>query len=255
MKPWEALLRLLYPPKCIICEKPMAQDTLLCASCRQYVNHPAPANRCPVCFLSTDRCGCGKRLYYDRFAAPFLRNTPAKRTVDRLKFNGRLDLVAPLAHFMKEALDERNMTGQIDLITFIPMDRKKKNARGYNQAEELALALAELTGLPCEPLLEKYEYTDTLHESPSRLTRFGALLGSYEPIREAIPLFEGKNVLLTDDIVTTGATFNEAAKTLLIFGANSVSGAAAMLTQNKDKRTASPDGSGKGPVVKKGRRK
>ena len=235
MKLKELFVQLLYPPFCIICEAPLTKDETLCPACRKYLNHPAGRNRCPVCFLPEDRCGCGKRLYYERVAAPFLRDTPAKRTVDRMKFSNRLDLVRPLAYYMKEALDERGMTG-MELITYVPMDGKKEKRRGYNQAALLAAELAKQTGLPCLPLLEKYCETPTLHETESRLNRCGALLGAYEPIREAIPAFEGKTVLLTDDIVTTGATFNEAAKTLMIFGAEKVYGAAAMLTPKENKK-------------------
>ena len=240
--------RLLYPPFCIICDAPLTGDGILCGSCRQYLNRPAGKNRCPVCFLPTDRCGCGKRLYYEQVAAPFLRDTPARRTVDRMKFNNRLDLVRPLARCMKDALDEREITGKVDLITYIPMDRKKERKRGYNQAKLLAEALAAQTGLPCLPLLEKYMETPTLHETEHRLNRPGALLGAYEPLRDAIPAMEGKTVLLTDDIVTTGATFNEAAKTLMIFGAEKVYGAAAMLTP-KDKKKQPSGGSGSRPDV------
>ena len=237
MKPGKLLGRLLFPPCCIICGAPLTGDEILCGGCKQYLNHPAGRKRCPVCFLSTDRCGCGKRLYYEQVAAPFLRDTPAKRTVDRMKFRNRLDLIRPLAQCMKYALDERDMTAKPDLITYIPMDRKMEKKRGYNQAALLARELSELTNLPCVPLLEKYIETPTLHETESRLNRPGALLGAYEPVREAIPAFEGKNVLLTDDIVTTGATFNEAAKTLMIFGANKVYGAAAMLTPKTNSRS------------------
>ena len=241
MKLPDALLRLLYPPQCVVCGEPLPRDRMICPSCERYLNHPADKKRCPVCFLPTDRCGCGKRLYYEQVAAPFLRDTPARYAVDRMKFRYRLDLVRPLAYFMKAALDERGMTDKADLITFIPMDRKQQKRKGYNQAEELAGELSKQTGLPCLPLLEKYLRTAPQHESPSRLCRSGNLLGAYEPIRENIPVFAGKSVLLTDDIITTGATFNEAAKTLLIFGADKVYGAAAMMTP-KEKTVKQPSG-------------
>ena len=230
MTPKELFRRLFYPPFCIVCEAPLTKDATLCPECRKLLNHPADKNRCPVCFLPMDRCGCGKRLYYEQIAAPFLRDTPARQTVDNLKFRNRLDLVKPLAKYMKNALDERQMTEKIEVITYVPMDRKKEKRRGYNQAELLAEELARQTGLPCCPMLKKYMETPTLHETKHRMNRPGALLGAYEPIRAAIPLMEGRTVLLTDDIVTTGATFNEAAKTLMIFGAEKVYGAAAMLT-------------------------
>ena len=59
--------------------------------------------------------------------------------------------------------------------------------------------------------------------------RTGNLLGVYEPLKDRLPDIGGKRILLVDDITTTGATFNEAAKTLLIFGAESVYCASALI--------------------------
>ena len=209
---------------------------MICPDCEQYVNHPAPTRgRCRVCFLPNKQCVCGKKLYYEALAAPFLNDTPAKRSVYGMKFNRQLDLIRPLAYFIKQALDEREMTGAFDLITFIPMGRARQFRKGYNHAEELAKRLSKLIGAPCVPLLTRYQKTPAQHEAPSRLARSGNLLGVYEPVKERIPMFAGKSVLVVDDISTTGATFNEAAKTLLIFGADKVYCAAALL-QLKHKR-------------------
>ena len=73
------------------------------------------------------------------------------------------------------------------------------------------------------------------------MRRQGNLLGVYEPIEEKIHLIEDRRILLVDDIITTGATLNEAAKTLLIFGAKNVSVAAAA-----GRRRVHPKKKGKG---------
>lgn len=234
MKLTERLLGALFPPRCVVCREPMPRDRLICPRCETYVNHPAPPRgRCWVCFLPKGQCVCGKKRHYEAVAAPFLSDTPAKASVYAMKFRQQLDLIRPLGFFMKQALDERELTERADLITCIPMGRKARRERGYNQAEELAKEVAKLTGLPFVPLLEKVQETPPQHGLPSRLSRSGNLLGVYEPVKENIPVFQGKTVLLVDDICTTGATFNEAAKTLLIFGAESVLCAAALLTRKE----------------------
>lgn len=239
MKRAERLLGVLFPPRCVVCREPMARDRMICPRCEHYLNHPAGRRRCRVCFLPKEKCVCGTKLHYDALAAPFLSDTPARQSVYAMKFRQQLDLIRPLGYFMKQALDERGLMGQPDLITCVPMGRKAKRERGYNQAEELAKELAKLTGLPFLPLLEKIQEAPPQHSLSSRLSRSGNLLGVYEPIRENIPAFQGKTVLITDDICTTGATFNEAAKTLLIFGAERVCCVSALINLKEKKKEES----------------
>lgn len=213
----------VYPPRCVVCRKPLPRDRMICPDCEKYLNHPhGSRGRCGVCFLPVKECVCGPKLYYDKLAAPFFGDTPAKQSVYGMKFNRQLDLIRPLAHFMKLSLDERDMTDGVDLITYIPMSRLRRFRKGYDHAEELAKALGKQTGLPCLTLLQRYQKAPQQHTVGRKVMRSGNLLGVFEPLRERIPDIEGKRILLVDDITTTGATFNEAAKTLLIFGADTV---------------------------------
>ena len=102
------------------------------------------------------------------------------------------------------------------------MTKAAARKRGYNQARLLCEALREETGLPMEPLLTKQRANRTQHDLTDRLFRSGNVLGVYEPDEGCRSQIEGRRILLVDDILTTGATLNEAAKTLLIFGAESV---------------------------------
>ena len=111
-----------------------------------------------------------------------------------------------------------------------------------NNAEtrELAKAVAKSLGLPCRALLYKYADTETQHEQ-SFIRRQGNILGAYEPVEEEIEGFNGKGVLVVDDILTSGATLNEAAKTLLIFGVQRVFVAAAAGRPREKKKKATQD--------------
>lgn len=236
MKITDLLAGILFPPRCVVCRRPLPRDRMICPDCERYINHPDPSrSRCAVCFLPQKECVCGKKLYYDKLAAPFLGSTPAKQSVYDMKFRQKLDLVKPLAHFMKLALDERDMTDGTDLITYIPMSRGRRFQKGFDHAEELAKALAKLTGLPCEALLERYQKTPLQHSMKKRIMRSGNLLGVYEPVRERLQDIDSRRILLVDDITTTGATFNEAAKTLMIFGAEKVSCACALINPKPKK--------------------
>ena len=71
------------------------------------------------------------------------------------------------------------------------------------------------------PLLIKCEKNETQHNLPLSLRR-GNMLGVFDPAPGNAALIEGKTVILVDDIMTSGNTLNEAAKTLMIFGAEKV---------------------------------
>ncbi|MBQ6066751.1 MAG: ComF family protein [Clostridia bacterium] len=241
MKLTKRLAGIVFPPRCVVCRSPLPRDGMICPGCERYVNHPDPSrSRCAVCFLPQKECVCGKKLYYEKLAAPFIGSTPAKQSVYDMKFRQKLDLVKPLAHFMKLALDERDMTDGIDLITYIPMDRGRRFRKGFDHAEELAKELAKLTGRPCAALLERRQKVPPQHSLKKRILRSGNLLGVFEPVGKRLPDIAGKRILLVDDIATTGATFNEAAKTLMIFGAETVYCACALLNpkpkQKKNRR-------------------
>ena len=230
---------LFFPSRCVVCDKVTSHGRMICGNCEKYLVHPAEKRRrCDICFLPPEICGCGKNRYYEKLSAPFLSVSPALRSVYKMKFDGKLYRIKPFAHFMKLALDERGLTEQIDVISFIPMHRSGQTKRGYNQAEELAKALSKETGIECVPLLHKCVKTPPQHTMKTSAMRTGNLLGAYEPIHENTELFKDKTVLLTDDIITSGSTLNEAAKTLLIFGADKVFVTAAVSTPKKQHKTA-----------------
>lgn len=235
MKLKDLLSNILFPSRCVICDKVTPKDVFLCGSCFSYRVHPSGrADRCDICGFDPDVCSCGRNRYYSKAAVPFAGDTGARRAVYRLKYSSRLDKISPLAAYMEDSLTERDLIGQTDLITFIPMPEQTKKKRGFNQSELLAKALSERTGKECMPLLYQYLPNAVQHELSS-VGRSGNVLGVYEPLENSADLFSGRRVLIVDDIMTTGSTLNEAAKTLMIFGAADVFCTAAVLTVKKKK--------------------
>lgn len=106
-----------------------------------------------------------------------------------------------------------------DLVTWIPMNKKKKWERGFNQSELIARHISKKLGYPCAPLLAERSKTATQRELGLR-DRFLNALGRYEILPGAD--LRGHAVLLLDDIFTTGATINECARILRSAGAHKV---------------------------------
>lgn len=235
MKLSDRIKALLFPSRCCGCDAVVTRGQCLCAECEKLVVHPSDRkSRCDVCFLPPKECICGKNLYYDALGFVFFNEGKPRKTVYRLKFSGRRDLAVAYGKLLSQALTEREISGKTDIITAIPMTKPAVAARGYNQAEEIARALAEETGIPYLPLLYKCMDPGRQHEL-GRVERTGNILGAFEPFENASEYIEKKNILVVDDIITGGSTVNEAAKTLKIFGAENVFAAVACATRmNKE---------------------
>lgn len=104
-----------------------------------------------------------------------------------------------------------------DVLVPIPLHRRRYWRRGFNQAERLArLAAAELA-LPCVSLLKKHQSTSS-QQGRTRSERQHNLKGSFSGNKKTVY----RHIALVDDVITTGSTANEAAKTLLELGAHRV---------------------------------
>jgi predicted amidophosphoribosyltransferase len=117
--------------------------------------------------------------------------------------------------------EHRASTGVIgparfELVTWVPLGRRRRRVRGFDQAEALARAVAGLAGLRVARLLERTVETDPQARRPGPERR-RALRGAFRAVREA-PL----SVLLVDDVLTSGSTAAACAEALATAGARAV---------------------------------
>ena len=133
--------------------------------------------------------------------------------IHAFKFERHEFLDRPLTELMAATLRDRDF----DAVVPVPMHRVKKRKRGYNQAELLAVALAERLRLPMLPLLEKTKEKRT-QSKLARADRAGNVRNTFA----AHSLADGKSVLLVDDVCTTGETLRACARKLITAGASRV---------------------------------
>ena len=109
-----------------------------------------------------------------------------------------------------------------DVLVPVPLHRSRLFHRRYNQAALLAQAVARIAGRPCVPdALVRLRATESLGEKSAE-ERAAEVAGVFAPRRSRTASIVGKRVLLVDDVMTSGATANACASTLLAAGANSV---------------------------------
>lgn len=211
-----------------------------CISCRRFGSY-----LCPDCFARLDFnialicavCGrqavsgithpvCRGRYDIDGVFASIVYRGVAKKLVYQFKFQPYLtDLRHVVADLFYEGLIQQELFYKIPqektILVPIPLHSKRLRSRGYNQAEILAVDLSKRLGLPVKNILTRMRQT-TSQVGKTQKERRENIKGVFQ-LKGTV---EGKAVLLVDDVLTSGATMNEAAKTLKRAGVKEVWGLA-----------------------------
>lgn len=186
---------LIFPHRCPFCLALTDSEHFACDKCKKDI----PANGV-FQGVGGYRC-CSALLYHGKF----------KQAVLRFKFKGKTEYAKPFARLIYDEIKRSYPDTEFDYITYVPMYKKDEKKRGYNQCELIANELSELTGIECIKALNKKKHTKPQHKLPAK-ERKTNLKGAFEAVN--IYKVENSTILLLDDIVTTGSTLSECAKTL-----------------------------------------
>lgn len=199
MKIFDAVLDLLYPPRCILCRKVLDNGKVhFCRKC---------AGELPGYMMTEARCDL---KHVTLCAAPFDYRDAVRDSLRRYKFSSAAAYGPIYADFIVKSIDENQIS--CDIISWVPLSRKRLRERGYDQSEIIARAVADKLGLPCERFLEKTKNNKRQSTLKNREARKSNVVGAYRCVAEEKLLC--KRVLIVDDIVTTGATLSECASVL-----------------------------------------
>lgn len=230
---WEAGVSLLYPSVCEICERRRVEpgDGYVCAECRALPGRIRPV-RDPIC----GRCGlpfagevtsefvCGNcsdlGLDFDSARAAVVATPFVLEVIHRYKYGGALWFEPFLGRLLVEAAAPRLASSSWDFVVPVPLHPMRRRERGFNQAERLARRLCRATGIPLagdgvrrraatrtQALLDRGERTQNMaHAFVARSGR----------------RFEGRRLVVVDDVLTTGATCSAVSRALRAAGASEV---------------------------------
>ncbi|MBR5451870.1 MAG: ComF family protein [Clostridia bacterium] len=156
---------------------------------------------------------------YDGVAADGVLNIKKKKSIENARF---------FANYMIEAVKSKFPVEQFDLVTNVPMFAKEEKQREFNHSKVLAKLISKGLGIEYKNTLKQILKRKSQHELTA-VERIENVKGVYKTISSV----EGKNILLVDDIKTSGSTLNECAHELLLAGAESVWCVCAALTCKK----------------------
>jgi ComF family protein len=214
------LLDWVLPPHCLLCGAPGAGGRDLCAPCaRDLPRNPVCCPRCALP-LATPAPLCGRCLKrapaYAAAWVPFRYAFPLDRLVSRFKFSADLAAGRLLGQLLADtagAIDEC-----FDLLVPLPLARARLRERGYNQALELARPVARRLGVALDAGALRRERATAPQTGLDRKSRRLNVAGAFRAGVEV----RGRRVALLDDVVTTGATVQAAARALKQAGARQV---------------------------------
>ena len=195
---------LLFPRCCVVCGSPLSRgEECLCTCCN--INLPRTGFHLrkdnPVECLFWGRIPGLKRASSFLF---YRKGSDFRRILHMLKYGGYKELGEVMGRYMSAELSSGEFFDGVDMIIPVPLHRKKQKLRGYNQSEWIARGIASVTGIPlCAECMIREKNTET-QTRKSTFERWENVEGIFR-LCDTVH-FEGKHVLLVDDVLTTGAT-------------------------------------------------
>jgi len=220
----ESLADTLYPPTCLACRAATDAHGALCPKCwaaMRFIERPY-CERLGTPFeqdlgegLLSPQAVADPPVFARARAVARFEDGPARRLVHRLKYSDRAEIARPMARWMARA--GADILADADLLAPVPLHPLRLWRRRFNQAAMLAREIGRAAGKPCDVgALLRVKATGS-QVGLSREKRAENVQGAFKVADGAA--VRGRNVVLVDDVLTSGATANAASRVLLRAGA------------------------------------
>lgn len=230
LRGFRKVLDFIFPQNCIVCDGKI-QEHFLCPACRadiEFIRQP----HCFQCGVPADLsyaypheefvCGvCRKSPYqFDQARSLGFYDTVLRTIIHHFKYRRQMGVLPEMDLLLKKYFEENPGFGQGFTVSPVPLHFNKMKGRGFDQAFLIARQVAKVLKLPLEAGLLRRVRETSPQATMTRTERARNIKGAFEVNRPELVV--GKSVLLVDDVFTTGATVNEAAKVLKKNGASQV---------------------------------
>ena len=198
-KVFQSMLNLFYPAKCPFCGKIL--DVKVISVCEDCVSS------LPYTSIPDGRRGL---VNIEECISPLYYRGTVRDALHRYKFGGVSAYSDLFGKMIYDAVKDSGIV--FDIISWVPLSRRRLRSRGYDQAFLLAEKVSEISGVKIEKTLKKVRNVRAQSSTGNRNARRDNIRDAYIPLN--IESVRGKAILLVDDIVTTGATLEECARVL-----------------------------------------
>lgn len=213
----------------------------VCPSCNNKLNSSEEIV-CDYCFnrLKLTPESLIKTEYENKFASKniikdfhpvfvFESGNEIQHIIHSLKYKKQFRIGIYFGKIIANQLNQKLIDWKIELVIPVPLHKLKKAERGYNQSEFIAKGISERTKIPySRKVIHRKKFTET-QTHLSALERQQNVKDAFKVVNKK--LIEGKNILLVDDVITTGSTISECAKVLLREGAKNIYAASVAIAE------------------------
>ncbi len=212
MKLLKPLLDIVYPQFCILCQDYLLEkEKTICLPCDQSINEALGSM---YWYENKSLCFTNKYALF-----PFNKGSISQKLIHELKYNGNVNLGIYLGqkfgYFFREQLKK------VDLLVPVPLHRKKERKRGFNQSEVIARGISMIDNIPLSTNNLLRKRNATTQTKMSKEQRFQNMRNTFELANSKV--FAKQNILLVDDIYTTGATSEACYREIFKGNPNSIS--------------------------------
>ena len=224
----EPLSTLFFPAHCASCSARIPSGEDFCPACAEAIEW-IRLPRCEICsqpfdgimedFFDCPNCR-GAAFHFECAVSVVRSRRVVRELIHRLKYGREIWLARVLGGMMREGLNDLRLKGcSLDAIVPVPLHPRRLREREFNQAAVLARHLSQSAGLPVLDVLARHRYTGT-QTALDREGRRQNLRNAFSLRKNAV--VTDKNLLLVDDVLTTGSTLDACAAVLLAHGAESI---------------------------------
>lgn len=214
------ILNIIFPKVCCSCDRGLTRnEVLICFHCRSELPKTNMAdaydNELVNKFLGKLEINFGLAYLY------FLKSGITQKLLHQLKYNNVPEIGELLGKWFGAEMNRHELTGKINLIVPVPLHPKKQRKRGYNQSDHFAKGISEITNIPIDfESLKRILYSRS-QTIKTKEQRWKSVEHAFQISDDK--LIRNKNVLLVDDVITTGATLEACGHQILNCGAKILS--------------------------------
>ncbi len=216
-KTFSGLIDLIFPEKnsCLVCgywDESIGED-YICKECL-YKFKNIKGHNCKICskplITSGDICiECIETpKSFEKIYTPYKYEGLIRDVIKDYKYKNKPYYYKMLGELLYKYIKEIDI--DFDIISYVPLHKNKKKKRGYNQSELMAKYLGKKLDIPCERLIERVVDTKPQNQL-KREDRVKNLKNTFMAVKN----LQSQNILIVDDVYTTGTTLNECSKSLL----------------------------------------